>query len=198
MNLLEKSLAVNDLFNDLELQVNDYLAQTKLGCLSRCSQCCANPRIPATPLEFLPLAFHIYRSGKAEEILESLETCPEESFCIILKQLSTNGHAGQCSQYAHRGLICRLFGNSARKNRAGIKELITCKLIKSEKQELYEKTSAGIAENEVPIPISADYYSRLYTIDFHMAKEQYPVNTAIKKALEAVLSFYFYFEGQAI
>ncbi|GAB3653512.1 YkgJ family cysteine cluster protein [Echinicola sediminis] len=198
MNLLEKSLAVNEIFKELELEIKHYYRQTGLGCVQGCSHCCANPKIPATPLEFLPLAFHLYQSGRAEEFLEKLESTGEESYCVLLKQLSLDGRAGQCSAYSQRGMICRLFGNSARRNREDRKELITCKLIKSEKQELYDKVAAAIMENQVAIPVSSDYYTKLYAIDFHMAKEQYPVNIAIKKALEAVLSFYFYFEGQAI
>jgi len=198
MNLKDKSLAVNEIFKDLDIEINQYLSQSKLTCFAGCSHCCANPKISATALEFLPLAFDIYQSGKAQEFLDKLETTTEESFCVLLSQLSIDGKAGYCSNYPYRGLICRLFGNSARRNRDERKELITCKLIKSEKHEMFQQVSQAIASNEIPIPGSADYYTRLYAIDFHMANEQFPVNTAIKKALEAVLSFYFYFEGQAI
>ncbi|MBD8491059.1 YkgJ family cysteine cluster protein [Echinicola sp. CAU 1574] len=197
MNLKEKSLKVNEIFNDLDMEVQDYLAQSQLTCLSGCGKCCANPKVPATVLEFLPLAFDLYQKGQAEALLDQLETATEDSYCVVLKLLSADGAAGHCTQYNHRGLICRLFGNSSRRNREGKKELITCKNIKEQKQQQFQIVTRAI-QNDLEIPGSSDYYTRLSTIDFHMAEQQFPINIAIKKAIEAVLSFYFYFEGQAV
>ncbi|GGF32397.1 YkgJ family cysteine cluster protein [Echinicola rosea] len=197
MNLIEKSLAVNELFKDLAIETQQFNEQSHLKCLSGCGKCCANPSVPATVLEFLPLAFEFYHSGLAEGILAQLEAAGEDSYCIVLNQMTIAGRGGLCSHYSHRGLICRLFGSSARRNREGKKELITCKLIKEDQSKQYQIVSAAI-QNGLEIPGSADYYTRLFAIDFHLAEQQYPINLAIRKALEAVFSFYYYIEGEAV
>jgi len=38
----------------------------------------------------------------------------------------------------------------------------------------------------------SDYYMQLHGIDFDLAREFYPINTAIRKAIETVLQYYAY------
>ncbi|WP_229239760.1 YkgJ family cysteine cluster protein [Echinicola soli] len=197
MNLIEKSLAVNELFKDLAIETQQFNEQSQLKCLTGCGKCCANPKVPATVLEFLPLAFELYHTGVAEGLLAQLEESGEDSYCVVLHQMTIGGSGGLCSHYSHRGLICRLFGSSARRNREGKKELITCKLIKEDQHDRYQMVSTAI-QNGMEVPGSADYYTRLYAIDFHLAEQQLPINMAIRKALEAVYSFYYYIEGEAV
>jgi uncharacterized protein len=192
MNLEEKSLEVRQIFEELEVATKVFLEASNLGCLSGCGRCCANPKVSASVLEFIPLAFDLYEKGIAEQALTKLQETSENDFCIIYKSMSPDGAKGMCSDYKNRGMICRLFGSSARKNKSGNKEIITCKPIKMEKKEAFEAASAGI-ENMV-IPGSSDYYTRLYNVDFDLTSEQFPINTAILKALEAVLTFKYYSE----
>jgi Fe-S-cluster containining protein len=191
MNLIEKSLNVSRVFEELEVEIEGFLSQSQLTCFKGCGHCCTNPRVSASVLEFLPLAFDIYRSGKAEDTIALLSTSSGESYCIMLKKLSTDAGAGQCTNYANRGLICRLFASSARRNKHGEKELLTCRKIKEEKKELFEAASEAIKQ-EMPVPLGSDFYTRLYGIDYNLANEQFDINIAIKKALESVLSYYYY------
>ena len=198
MNLLEKSLNVCRVFEELEVETQEFLSQSQLTCFKGCGNCCTNPRVSASVLEFLPLAFDIYRSGKAEDTIALLSTSSEESYCIMLKKLSIDADVGQCTNYANRGLICRLFASSARRNKHGEKELLTCRKIKEGKKELFEAATEAI-QTKMDVPLSSDYYTRLYGIDFNLANEQLTINTAIRKALEAVLTFYYYSEeGNAV
>ncbi|MDN3669015.1 YkgJ family cysteine cluster protein [Echinicola jeungdonensis] len=197
MNLKEKSQAVIELFNQLEMETQKYTCQSKLNCFKGCSQCCSQPNVSATVLEFLPLAFELHRLGKAEETLDQITSRKPEAFCIILKQLSPSQDAGKCSFYAQRGLICRLFGNAARLNKNGKRELITCKLLKEKKAQEFFSLSEKLT-NGLNIPISRDFYLQLYSIDYHLAGQQIPINKAIQKSIEAVLSYYFYTEGEAV
>lgn len=49
------------------------------------------------------------------------------------------------------------------------------------------------------VPISSDYYTRLYHIDFYLSNEQLPIKRAIQKAIEAVMNYYYYSgEGNAV
>ncbi|MCH6200115.1 YkgJ family cysteine cluster protein [Aquiflexum sp. LQ15W] len=191
MNLQQKSQEVRRVFEELDAEIRLFMDSSQIGCISGCGFCCSNPKVSASILEFLPLAFDLYQKGKAEKALDILETKTEEDFCIIYKATTTDASMGFCSDYQNRGMICRLFGSSARKNRTGQKEIITCKKIKEAKKEQYQAASISINEG-MPVPLSSDAYSQLYNIDFQLTSEQMPINVAIQKALEAVLRFKYY------
>jgi hypothetical protein len=72
MNLLEKSQAVETLFGELEAQSKQFHVEAGMGCISGCGFCCSNPEVPASALEFLPLAFDLYDKGQAEELAAQL------------------------------------------------------------------------------------------------------------------------------
>ncbi|RPA69724.1 YkgJ family cysteine cluster protein [Cyclobacteriaceae bacterium YHN15] len=196
MNLQEKSLEVRKVFDELDVDIKAFLEASKLTCLSGCGFCCSNPKVSASVLEFLPLAFDLYEKRKAEEALELLEGSIEHEHCIIYKSISPDNAMGFCSDYNNRGLICRLFSSSSRKNKEGKKEIITCKKIKENKKEQYERASIEI-NGSMPVPSSSDTYSKLYNIDFQLTSEQMPINIAIKQAIEAVLTFKYYQENEA-
>jgi len=188
MQLEEKVNAVKQVFETLDQQIAGFQSATTLHCKWGCGKCCFKPDIEATILEFLPFASHLYQIGKAEEWLEKLNES-ESSICHILNP--TQASAGLCSEYEHRGLICRLFGYSARTNKYGKKELITCQIIKTEQAEAYEKAAAQI-ENDLPVPVMNQFYMQLHGIDFELTQTFYPINEAIKRAIETVLQYYAY------
>jgi hypothetical protein len=103
----------------------------------------------------------------------------------------TSASAGLCSEYSYRGLICRLFGYSARTNKYNEPELITCQIIKTEQTELFENAVEEIGKG-VKVPIMSQYYMQLQAVDFDLTREFYPINTAISKAIETVLHYYAY------
>jgi len=195
MNLEEKSQEVRKVFEELDTEIKSFLDASKLTCISGCGFCCSNPKVSASVLEFLPLAFDLYAKGKAEKALEILNKTTEEDACIIYKSLSEDGHLGFCSDYQNRGMICRLFGSSARKNKEGQKEIITCKKIKTEKKDFYEIAVDAI-KSEMSIPSSTDAYRKINNIDFILTERQLPINKAIKEAIESVITFKFYTENQ--
>ncbi len=198
MDLLKKSKAVSEVFNELDVEVNSYLSESKLTCFAGCGKCCANPKVNASVMEFLPLSFDLYEKGIAEEILEILsDKKTQEGFCIMYKSTSENNESGYCSNYIKRGLICRLFGNSARKNKYGQKEILTCKKIKQGKNEEYLMVSEAI-NHGMKIPSGTDAYYQLKNLDTQLTEEQYPINLAIKKSLEAVLRDAYYKENQEV
>ncbi len=193
MNLAEKSEAVLKLFENLGAEAKQFATESGLGCVSGCGACCANPKVSASPLEFLPLAFDFYQRGLADTILELLDSEEESQACIVYRAHSVDGKKGYCTNYANRGLICRLFAAAARKNKYGTKELIICKTLKEVKSEKYELTTQRINQ-DMEIPNAAKYYMLIEEIDDQMA-QQHPINTAIKLALELVLRFKYYQEG---
>ncbi len=195
MNLQEKSQEVKRIFDELDTEIKAFIGASNLSCIPGCGACCSNPKVSATVLEFLPLAFDLYEKGKAEKALEILEQQGENNFCVLYKSMSHDNALGFCSDYSNRGMICRLFGSASRKNKESKKEIITCRKIKESKKELYEVASKAVNE-DMDVPSSSSAYSQLYNIDFHLTAEQIPINQSIKKALETVLTYKFYIENQ--
>lgn len=198
MSLLKKSLEVRKVFDELQLQIDHFTSQSSVSCIKGCGLCCSNPKVSASVLEFLPLAFDLYYRGKTEEVLQVLASATKDSYCIMLKKQSVSEDAGYCTDYKNRGLICRLFASAARRNKTGTKELLICKVLKEQKADEYQAATLAI-NNGLDIPLGSDYYTRLYSIDFDLAQEQLPINIAIRKAIEEVVRYFYYREeGTAV
>lgn len=188
--LPEKVRAVEEVFDQLDAEIAAFQSRSGLHCNWGCGKCCFKPDIEATILEFLPFAQHLYQQGKAFEWLEKLKS-NDGTVCLILNP--TQHAAGLCSEYKHRGLICRLFGYSARTNKYGAKELVTCQIIKSEQAVNFQAAAAAIADGG-EVPVMSQYYMRLHAIDFELTREFFPINEAIKRAIEVILHHYAYHE----
>src|SRR5689334_409370 len=111
--LEEKVRQVEAVFNKLDAEISKFQAWSTLRCEYGCGKCCFKPDIEASTLEFLPFALHLFRTHQAEEWLSKLKETNAD-VCLILHPHQSG--AGLCSEYTHRGLICRLFGYSARTN----------------------------------------------------------------------------------
>jgi uncharacterized protein len=188
VDLLEKIKAVEAEFQNLDREISSFQSWSGLGCKAGCGKCCFKADIEATVLEFLPFALHLHQQDQAFEWLEKIKIT-DSTICSILNPLQ--GGVGMCSQYPHRGLICRLFGFSARTNKYGKKELVTCQIIKEEMasdfQKAVEKIDAGSQ-----IPVMSHFYMRLHAIDFELTREFFPINEAIKRAIEVILHYHAY------
>lgn len=185
----DKIKAVEQVFEELDKEISGFQEKTKLHCIAGCGACCKKPDIEATPLEFLPFADYLYQKGEAEKVLEQLESNSQD-ICIIFKAFETvNG--GTCTEYKHRGMICRLFGFSARVDKHGKPELSTCKIIKETQADNYLKATDEIGE-VLAVPVMRDYYFRLRSVDANLSDKFYPINIAIKEAIEHVLMYYRY------
>lgn len=187
MTVPEKALAVAEVFDELDARIAAFQADTTLHCKFGCGKCCFKPDIEASVLEFLPFALYLHQNKLAEHWLKKLESA-EDTLCLILNP--TQSGAGLCSEYKHRGLICRLFGYSARTNKYGNKEMVTCQIIKTEQSNAYQTTVDKI--DAIDIPVMNLVYMQLHAIDFELAQRFYPINQAISQAIETVLQYYAY------
>lgn len=191
MTIKNKVLAVERLFKRLDKEITEFRKESGIYCFSGCGKCCNKPDIEASPLEFLPLAFHWFSQGKAEEMLQKLEE-NQSLNCMVYQPLSLDDpNHGHCGEYQYRGLICRLFGYGAGKDKYGQLRLVTCKLIKENQVANYEK-AVEMLKTKSTVPVFADYYQKLMQIDFRLAKDMLPINEAIQAALEAVMQYYAY------
>jgi Fe-S-cluster containining protein len=188
MTLDEKVEAVEELFEELDSAISDFQQWSGLHCANGCGKCCFKPDITATILEFLPLAYHAFQERYAESLYGKLQGKDNE-LCIVLDAARL---AGMCGNYSNRGLICRIFGFSARMDKHSRPEMITCKIIKTEQAHNYTRAMNEIANGGASIPIAENYYRRLMSIDTELGRVLYPINMAIRKALEVVMHYYAY------
>lgn len=191
MQLEEKVKAVEEVFEDLDRDISHFKGLTRIGCIRGCGECCKKPDIEATVLEFLPLAFQIHREGRENEVLEQLEEQPDATRCLFFATALPGHGAGMCTIYAHRGLICRLFGFSATTDKHGKPVLATCKYIKNDENGSYKNAVGHIDEGGF-VPVMNNYYMRLLAIDMALANQFFPINQAIKLAIEKVGMYYAY------
>ena len=190
MELEEKISSVRSLFEELDAEIASFQSWSTLHCKPGCGKCCFKPDIEATILEFLPFADYLYQKGEALAWHEKLGT-QNDSLCLILNPQQSG--SGLCSEYPHRGLICRLFGYSARTNKYNKAELVTCQIIKTEQAGEYERAVVEI-DRGMKVPVMNQYYMKLHAIDSVLTRDFYPINIAIKKAIETVLHYYAYRE----
>lgn len=191
MSIEAKVRAVEKLFDQLDAEISQFQTETKLHCQAGCGKCCTHSQVDASPLEFLPWAFHLFLNGEAELLLDEVNT-NTSSICHLYRPIGLlESGSGSCSNYIHRGLICRLFGYGANTDKYGKLRLATCKFIKEDQTlfftEAEERISAGLS-----VPIFTHYYMQLSQIDFYLGNSVVPINQALKLALEAVLQYYAY------
>lgn len=191
MSIESKVRFVELLFDRLENEITDFKSQTNLHCLSSCGKCCTKPDIDASPLEFLPWAFYLFLNGKAEFMLNALNK-KKITNCHLYQPLTLiDSPSGSCGNYRYRGLICRLFGYAASRDKFGELKLATCKIIKENQQENFNNTEEAIGKG-LYVPIFTDYYMNLTQIDFRLGTTMLPINEALKVAIEEVLHYYAY------
>lgn len=190
MTLYRKVQAVEKVFRHLEKDVASFQQATSLKCKDACGLCCLKPDIAASPLEFLPLAYHLYKIGSAYEWLEK-STQIDQKVCVNLNALIGATNGGFCSNYAYRGMICRLFGFSAMLGKNRTPKLVTCKTIKEEFPDDVQRANQHISENKTT-PIISNYYQQLRAIDAELGQNLMPINKAIAEAIKVVLAYYSY------
>jgi len=192
MSLIRKVRSVLELFRELDNEIAKFSAESGLKCKPGCGKCCLYPKVHATILEFIPFAYKMMLEQRAFALLETLKSKDaESSYCIIYNPISLSSKHGNCSDYPNRGLICRLYGYSASMNKDNSLSLITCAIIKSNNPEFFRNADSLLASAE-HLPIAAEYYSRLQSTDLPLSLQSYPINVAIRKALEHVLAYYSY------
>jgi Fe-S-cluster containining protein len=187
--LYNKVRAVEKLFRELDNNIAVFQQKSGLNCLVGCSNCCKNPDVEATILEFIPFAYKAFKEGKADEYYEKFKNHSNSEICNFYDPLSIFKLGGACTNYQRRGLICRLFGFSAIKNKNDLKQIVTCKEIKISQSINYEIASSKI-NSKLKIPMMNEYYMKLYNIDPNLGSKLYPINKAVLHSLEYVMSYY--------
>ena len=180
---------VEKVFEELDAHLQRTAGESGLNCPSFCGLCCRKSDIEASPLEFMPLAAWLYKSGKIDEFLTRMDN-PTHNWCVCFDPTASARGEWGCQYYEHRGLICRLFGFGFRLNRESLPVLVTCKIMKTTRAEAVSKAAELAAANPEEMPIFSNYFMRLLAIDPDLAVPQMPINQAIRVAIEKL---YFHF-----
>lgn len=53
------------LYEMLDAEIAQFQAASALRCASGCGRCCENPKVVATVLEVLPLAYHFWKEQRS-------------------------------------------------------------------------------------------------------------------------------------
>ncbi len=177
MTIDNKIKRVKRIYRQLAIHNSTFKRVSGMNCPENCGECCKKPDIEATVLEFLPAAYELYMSGEFEGILEKLSS-GDDPVCVFFNPFR---EGGSCTIYAERGLICRLFGFSTRPDKNGNRALVTCSILKSSMDPVILRNTIQKA------PVMPSYYMKLFGIDPQMSTTYFPVNEAIRKAIEIVL-----------
>lgn len=182
--MIKKIKKVQQLFTKLDEHISEFQKETGLHCISECNKCCLKENLEASVLEFLPLAFHIFLSNKADATFEQLES--NTPHCIMLNHLKldeSETNSG-CSNYQNRGLICRAFGFTTVKNKNESLALYTCRDIKTHHASKIEAIVPRL--QKLNPPLLSYYYGLFASIDPNMSEDYNPINVSIHKALMKV------------
>lgn len=192
MSIISKVKAVEKIFASLDKEIASLQASSGLHCLTGCGKCCFKPDIEATPLEFLPYAFHLFLTKRIEEAYDAL-LVKDTPTCAIFSPVADSIVKGSCSEYKYRGLICRLFGYSAVRDKYGKTSFITCLPLKTEATENVAAINNSISKGG-SVPMMNDYYFQIRSIDTDLGTKQLPINQALREAMETVMGYYAYRE----
>jgi len=186
--------SVKEVYQALDEHLGLIASKTGLKCPKNCSACCDKKDIEASPIEFYPLAAFLYQSNLVDEYIKRLDENEGNGYCIFYSPDASLCGKGACEQYEYRGLICRLFGYGYRMNREMLPDLVTCKTMKENLPAAVAKAKLIGTKMPDEMPIFSNYYMQLYSIEPDLAIKRYPVNKAIRMAIE---NLYFHFlEGR--
>ena len=188
----DKVTQVEAFYTSLDKELAQFQTKAKYTCISGCNKCCHSPNVETTILELLPFAFHLYKENKAEEMYDRLLNNTNPT-CILFDPTNTITQKGGCSKYSYRALICRLFGFSFTRDKIGLPVLLACKEIKTQHAEAFENIEFK-AQQGMDVPLISNYYNQLTNIDYNLTQKQYPINEALKLAIEMVLNHFHYSE----
>jgi len=183
--LRELSRRVEAVYGEIAENFSNYQQRQGLQCRSGCGECCLAPTIEATVLEMLPLALHLFDHGKAEQTLDQLGQLTEPQGCFFYQKLSFDGKQGQCGVYQQRPSICRMFGAGGYRDKAGQTSLSVCKVIKSDNTAKYQQSLIMLESSPPPLMMLSK--EQVNELDYQLGNTHYPINVALKLALEQVL-----------
>lgn len=173
---------VLDIFAEIDERTEALRAATGLSCPEGCGRCCEQQDLEVTVLEFMPLAVHLWKTGMAESWLEKIEK-KQDNVCVFYEPDPAVKGNGRCSVYAFRGMICRLFGYFAVRDKNSVPRFAACRVMKERCPEKVENVQKLISSG-FDVPLAGMFSYRVMSLDPYFGARFYPVNRAIRTAIE--------------
>ncbi len=174
-------------YDEISKEFSHFQVDSKLTCITGCGKCCFKPDIYCSPIELLPMALQLLKSGEAEKYLE-LSLSKQDERCVFLNVSDERSFKASCSQYAFRPLVCRTFGVSARHFKNGKIDFSVCKTLKDNKPEEFNNLIQYQENlNNVKLPFIDLCKSRLVTLDPQFLDSEFPINKSLRIILEKIL-----------
>lgn len=182
---------VLEVYSRIDASIDAFSRSEGLRCPPGCGRCCENPDVEATVLEILPLAWQFYEEGRAEDVYMGLENQTSEGHtaCIHYSPDPFIQGNGRCTVYENRPFLCRMFGFSSRYDKNGQVSPVFCRQHKSTWPQEIESISQRVRQGLALLPNYRDLHYELYGIHPDLQSKRFPINLALKKALEFL---YFY------
>ncbi len=183
MNPMLLSARITSFFAECDARIIQFQNHYAIRCLPGCGTCCEYPSIRASILEFIPLACKLWDTGRAEQVYRELNAAV--TICPFYIDFPDGPVKGRCSEYAHRGLICRIFGFMSVREHGSFR-FSSCAFIK----QLHKETLGGISSDILGqcLPTASELRKKFAAIDPELARPEFHIVMAIKRAVEYVYS----------
>lgn len=175
------------LYEELDRIIGRLKECGNMECPELCGRCCKTPamNVESSVIEALPLVINLLETGQVDFFYEMLDKFKDCDPCIFYTDEIREGNRGRCSVYRYRPLVCRLFGYSAVINKHGKIAPALCSTIKEAMPGCAARITSLI-ERGLPVPVFSEYTMRSSMLNPAIGFERYPVNMAVKKAIEFV------------
>lgn len=178
-------LDVLELYAQIDDRIDAFAQAQGLRCPPGCGRCCHSPAVEATILEVLPIAWHLFDNGIAEQLHEDLGAAERDSLpCLLFQKDERIEGNGRCSQYAHRPFLCRMFGFSSRYDKSGQAVPVLCKVHRAGLPEIGLLPAVIDPDAVQTMPNYRDLHYQLYSMEPGLQNQRYPINEAIRRAIE--------------
>lgn len=177
---------LEDLYTELDGELNAVEWTLGRGCAPGCGACCRRPtrHIEASAAEFEPLARRLWESGEAESVLEAAKRAGAEGWCVLYQRGPDHPYPqGRCGAYQNRPLVCRLFGAAAVRDKTGRPQPTWSQIQLQTDPDLPQRFARLVSEGWVP-PLAAEWRLRLAAVVPEAAGALLPLNDALARALE--------------
>ena len=183
---------LSKLYDRIYTETTSIIEKAGLKCPPLCGKCCNTPssNIEVTVFEMLLPAIELWKKGEAPAIMERLEKSSSKSRCILFIPLQAPD-SGRCGMYHNRALICRLFGIAGHFDKYQKIQFSPCLEIKKETPDK-ETEVQKMLTNGLSMPVFSLYRERVYALNPLLTEKLYPINTALRRALERVGFYLMY------
>jgi Fe-S-cluster containining protein len=179
-SLAERVLLLDDIYHELDQEVDDWIRASGLVCPYGCGTCCTNFEPEVGPSEADYLAVHFLST--APQLVRLIGERFDRDACIFYEE----NRPGHCGIYHARPLICRLFGFSAVRDKRGLPKFRLCAHLPGHPKREYTAEKLMLFYNTIP-PLMHDYSTRVLGID--PGAMVIPLREAVSSSIDRITNY---------